>query len=83
MFHATGFSRVADLPDTLEPGNCRLVAESGGATGGLAEQLAAAGTAVLLEHAGAGYRRPLMKQLATLALARLAARVPAGAGVEE
>jgi hypothetical protein len=62
---------------------CRLVAESGGATDGLAEQLAAAGAAVLLGHAGAGYRRPLMKQLATLALARLAARVPAGVAAEE
>ena len=49
----------------------RLVGDCGGATDGLAETLRAEGAGVLLEHAGAGYRRPLMKRLAALALARL------------
>ena len=49
----------------------RLVVECGGAADGLGEVLRAEGSGVLAEHAGSGYRRPLMKRLAALTLARL------------
>ncbi len=49
----------------------RLVAHCGGVTDGLVEAMRAEGISVLQEHAGSGYRRPLMKRLAALALARL------------
>jgi hypothetical protein len=48
-----------------------LVAASGAPTAGLVAALQGAGQAVLAEHAGAGYRRPLMRHLAALALARM------------
>ena len=48
-----------------------LVAASGAPTAGLAGALHAAGATVLAEQAGAGYRRPLMRRLAALALERL------------
>ena len=49
----------------------RLVDGCGGEAGGLAEAMRADGARVLAEQAGAGYRRPLMKRLASLALERL------------
>jgi hypothetical protein len=48
-----------------------LVAATGTPTDGLAEALHAGGDAVLAEHAGAGYRRPLMRRLAALTLERM------------
>lgn len=48
-----------------------LVAGAGVPADGLDVVLHRAGDAILAEQAGAGYRRPLMKQLATLALDRL------------
>jgi hypothetical protein len=51
-----------------------LVAASGTAPDGLADAMHAAGTEVLAEQAGAGYRRPLMRRLAALALERMDSR---------
>jgi len=48
-----------------------LAATAGTPTDGLAAALHAAGEAVLAEHAGAGYRRPLLRRLAALTLERM------------
>jgi hypothetical protein len=52
-----------------------LVAASGAPADDLADAMRSAGGEVLAEQAGAGYRRPLMRRLAALALARMEARV--------
>lgn len=46
----------------------KLVSDANGGTDGLRHRLAAAGREVLAKHAGTGYRRPLIKRLATLTL---------------
>jgi len=55
-----------------------LAAAAGAATDGLADALHAAGQAVLAEHAGEGYRRPLMRRLAALTLERIGESVVVG-----
>ena len=46
----------------------QLVTDANRRADGLQHRLAAAGREVLAKHAGSGYRRPLIKRLATLTL---------------
>ncbi len=64
-----------DFLDGIAARLVALVAETGVPSDGLDAALHEAGRAVLAEHAGAGYRRPLMRRLAALALERVESSV--------